>query len=606
MLKFRTENGDCGRLGITDMGDHINIAVENKEGRPILLELFYRNNLRKAASLRFPSSSVLGDVCSMAIYDFDKDKYAYRLKAGNREFVDPYAPAVTGNERFGKRKIYGLFSGADGGFSRKRPAIPWNESVFYLLNVRGFTKDSSSGVEHRGTFKGVTEKLSYLKKMGITGVIFQPVYDFDETMEAGISGEKKLNFWGYARGCYFSPKQAFSCRDACFEFKEMVEEFHASRMEVILQFYFPEDIRESFITECIRYWVLTYNIDGVQVMGSCLPLRNLLTDPMLRTTKILMTDPDMDAIYGNTMPEKKNAGAMLDSFMYDGRKYLKGDEDMLRTFSMHILNNPEKNAAVNYMTSYYGFTLSDLVSYERKHNEANGEDNKDGGDYNYSWNCGVEGKSRRKSVKLLRDKLIRNALCFIFLSQGTPMLRAGDEFLNSQKGNNNAYCQDNKTSYLNWEDIEKNRDIYDYTCKLIEFRRSHPVFRSAVRKKMMDYISCGYPDVSFHGEQAWHADFANYNRHFAVMYAGAYEKDEKGGRDDDFYVIYNMHWENRRFHPPKPPKNKEWMIVMSTDEGFLDKAVRVSGNEVLVQGRSVMVLQTVQTEKKEEKCRPLH
>ncbi len=601
MLKFRTEKGDCGRLGVTYGDGSINIAVENKEGRPLLLELFYRKGLKKAASIRFPSSSVLGDICSMKIKDIDPDKYAYRLKTGNIEFVDAYAMGITGNERFGHRKIYGLFVKNDREFCCKRPCTAWNESFFYLLNVRGFTRDRSSKVLNRGTFKGLTEKLDYLKKLGITAVILQPVYDFDETMEAGISGEKRLNFWGYAGGNYMAPKQAYSCGDACSEFRDMVEEFHRNDIEVILQFYFPEDIREFYITDCIRHWVLDYNIDGVQLMGSCLPLRNLMTDPVLKSTKILVTDPDMDAIYGNKLPDKKNTGAMLDSFMYDCRKFLKGDEDMLRSFSMHVLNNPEKCAAVNYLTNYYGFTLNDLVSYDRKHNEANGESNKDGGDYNYSWNCGVEGKSRKKAVNLLRRKQVRNALCFIFLSQGTPMMRAGDEFLNTQKGNNNAYCQDNKISYLNWEDLEKNADIYDYVCKLSKFRKTHPVFRSAVRKKMMDYVSCGYPDVSFHGEQAWHADFANYNRHFAVMYAGAYEKSEKGGRDDDFYVIYNMHWMNHRFHPPKAPKSKEWKMIMTSEEGFLTEPLPVGASEVLVQQRSIAVLRAFPVSEKGNK-----
>lgn len=593
MLKIKTEKGDCSKPGITHTGDGINIAVENRQGRPIVLELFYRNSLKKAGSVKFPANSVLGDMYSVKITGIDPKEYAYRIKYGNNETVDPYASAVTGNERFGKRKLYGLFPETLSPAFNKRPASPWNESVFYLLNVRGFTKDNSSGVDNKGTLKGLTEKIPYLKKTGVTAVILQPVYDFDETMEPGISGEKRLNFWGYAKGNYFAVKPAYCSGDPAKEFFETVETFHAAKIEVIMQFYFPDDVPESCITSCIRHWVSTYGIDGVQLLGSSLPLRNVFTDPLLKTTKILVTDPDMDRIYGNTVPDRKNAGAMLDSFMYDCRKYLKGDEDMLSAFSMHILNNPEKCAAVNYITNYYGFTLNDLVSYDRKHNEANGEDNKDGGDYNYSWNCGSEGKSRKKTVYLLRRKQIRNALVFMFLSQGTPMLRAGDEFLNSQNGNNNAYCQDNKTSYLNWNDLEKNKDIYDFVKRLIAFRMKHPVFRSAVRKKMMDYISCGYPDVSFHGEQAWHADFANYNRHFAVMYCGAYEKDGKGGRDDDFFVIYNMHWMNHRFHPPKPPKGKEWKIVMSTDEGFFDKQVSVDRGEVMVQQRSIMILQTV-------------
>ncbi|MBO4374327.1 MAG: alpha-amylase [Lachnospiraceae bacterium] len=600
MLKISAEKGDCSKPGVTVTPDGVNIAVESRQGRPVTLELFLKDSLKKAGSVRFPKDSVLGDVYSMKISGFEPEKYAYRIRYGNNEAVDPFATAVTGNERFGKRKMYALFGKPQAVSCGKKPMTPWNESVFYLLNVRGFTRDSSADTDNKGTLKGLTEKIPYLKKLGITAVILQPVYDFDETMEPGISGEKRLNFWGYSRGNYFAVKQAYCSGEPCREFSETVKSFHDAKLEVILQFYFPDDIPESYVTACIRYWVAEYGIDGIQLLGSSLPLRNVFTDPLLKSTKILVTDPDMDRVYGNSAPDRKNAGAMLDSFMYDCRKYLKGDEDMLSAFGRHILNNPEKSAAVNYITNYYGFTLNDLVSFDRKHNESNGEDNKDGGDYNYSWNCGAEGKSRKKAVNILRRRQIRNALCFMFLSQGTPMLRAGDEFLNSQNGNNNAYCQDNKTSYLNWNDLEKNRDIHDYICRLIAFRKEHPVFRSASRKKMMDYISCGYPDVSFHGEQAWHADFANYNRHFAVMYCGAYEKNAKGGRDDDFFVIYNMHWMNHRFHPPKPPKNKVWKIVMSTTEGFCRTPIPVEDGEVIVQNRSIMLLQSFATEGRKE------
>ena len=227
---------------------------------------------------------------------------------------------------------------------------------------------------------------------------------------------------------------------------------------------------------------------------------------------------------------------MGDDFMYDCRKFLKGDEDMLSLFTHHLLDNPQKCAVINYITTYYGFTLDDLVSYDRKHNENNGEGNNDGNEYNYSWNCGAEGKSRKKAVMKLRTSQIKNAMTMLFLAQGVPMLRAGDEFCNSQNGNNNAYCQDNNISYLDWTDLDKHKDIFEFTMKLIYFRREHPLFRSRDRKRMIDYMSCGYPDVSFHGEQAWSPKFENYNRHIAVMYYGAYEKLDNGRRDDDFYA----------------------------------------------------------------------
>jgi len=594
MKKFRTEKGDFEKLGVTICEDCVNIAVENKTLRPLVLELFDKKSLHRLGSVHFPASSRLGDVCAMKIYDLDPEQYAYRLRLGNNEFVDPYAVETVGNEKFGRRKMYGLFKTDDFSFKYKNPETPWNEELFYLLNVRAFTKDKSSRVNNPGTFSALSQKASYLKNLGITSVILQPVYDFNETMTDGISGEKRLNLWGYAEGNFFAPKQSYSCGHPGIEFKETVDKLHSFKIGVIMQFYFPPDIRESFITECIRYWVLNYRIDGAWLMGCSLPLKNIASDPLLKGIKVLVTDVDGDNIYGEAVPDRKNIGILNDSFMYDSRKYLKGDEDMLGAFSRHILNNPEKCATVNYITNYYGFTLNDLVSYERKHNEDNGENNADGSDYNYSWNCGAEGKSRRKAVITLRHSQIRNAFTFLLLSQGTPMLRAGDEFLNSQNGNNNPYCQDNKISYINWDDLEKNKDIHEFVRELIAFRKDHPVFRSAVKKKMMDYISCGYPDASYHGEQAWAANFANYNRHFAVMYIGLYEKMNNGGRDDDFYVAYNMHWMDHRFHPPKPPKNKVWKKIMSTDEGFCKTPKELSEGEIPVSSRSTVVLKAVE------------
>ena len=600
MKRFRTERGDFDRLGVTLYDNCINIAVENQTARPLVIELFDVKSLRRVCSLSFPVSFRIGDVCAMKIYDIDPEKYAYRLKIGNVEFTDPYARETVGNERFGKRKMFGLFKTRDYVFEYKNPDVPWNEEIFYLLNVRSFTKDKSSGVKNNGTFKGVAEKIRYLKDLGITSVILQPCYDFNEILPVDISGTKRLNLWGYSGGNYFAPKQAYSCGEASLEFKEMTDKLHGAKIEVIMQFYFEPDVRESFITECIRYWVLNYHIDGVQLMGLGIPVKNLVSDPLLKGIKLIFPeecfkDSSLEAHFGS------NTGIMSDSFMYDSRRYLKGDEDLLGAFSADILNNPEKTSIINYITNYSGFTLNDLVSFDRKHNESNGEENRDGSDYNYSWNCGAEGKSRRKAVISLRRTQIRNAFVFMLLSQGSVLIRAGDEFLNSQSGNNNAYCQDNRISYLNWEDLEKNKDIFEFLRNLIKFRKSHPVFRSAVRKKMIDYISCGYPDVSFHGEQAWNVSFANYNRHFGIMYMGAYEKMPDGGRDEDFFVAYNMHWTNHRFHPPKPPKNKKWTAIMNTQEGFLTDPVLVEDGEVLVRQRSIVLLEAVDAGKKEEK-----
>ncbi|MBQ7584375.1 MAG: alpha-amylase, partial [Lachnospiraceae bacterium] len=403
----------------------------------------------------------------------------------------------------------------------------------------------------------------------------------------------KLNLWGYVPGNYFVPKPSYAAQDPAAEFALLVDELHLNGMELIMQFYFMPEDNPCFILEVLRYWARTYMVDGFQVMGADLPVKQIARDPYLSDSKLLFTEFDADEVYGRTGPLSRNAGVINDPFMYDMRKYLKGDEDMLGLVSKHILSNPVRTAVINHVTSYYGFTLKDLVSYERKHNEKNGEDGKDGSDYNYSWNCGDEGPSRKKAVNTLRLRQMKNAMLLLMLSQGVPMIRFGDEFGNSQKGNNNAWCQDNKISYLDWGDLDRNKELFDFTRSLIALRREHPVFRARYSKKMYDYISCGSPDVSFHGDQAWNQNFVNYNRHFAVMYKGAFEKVSDKACDDDFYVAYNMHWTGHRFHPPKPARGKRWEICMSSGNGREAGIYNPDSNELAVYARSIVVLRAI-------------
>ncbi|MBR1523667.1 MAG: hypothetical protein IJ641_04340, partial [Lachnospiraceae bacterium] len=453
------------------------------------------------------------------------------------------------------------------------------------------TMDGSSKVKNPGTFSGLKEKIGYLKKLGATSLLIQPAYDFNEL--TGQGEDKRLNLWGYVPGNYFVPKPSYAADDPVNEFADLVDELHKNKMELIMQFYFMPDDAPSFVLDVLRYWVMTYDIDGFEVMGANLPVKEIAKDVYLSDTKLLFTEFSADDVYGRSLPVSMNIGVINNPFMYDMRKYLKGDEDMLGTVSKHILSNPDRTALINHITTYYGFTLRDLVSYERKHNEKNGEGGTDGSDYNYSWNCGDEGPSRKKAVNQLRLRQMKNAMMLLILSQGIPLIRAGDEFCNSQRGNNNAWCQDNKISYLDWGDLDKNKEFYEFTRSVITLRKEHPVFRGRYAKKMYDYISCGSPDASFHGEQAWNQSFVNYNRHFALMYAGAYEKNAAGKCDEDFYIAYNMHWTGHRFHPPKASKGKKWEIFLSSGNGRESGIYDKDKNELAVYARSIVVLRAV-------------
>lgn len=591
MKKYDTCKGDFFELGPHIDGNEVTVTAAADMNRPLSIELYSRESGTRLYSIHYPKDYHMGSVYSLTVKGLDPKRYLYKLKSGKSDFIDPYVKTVAGNARFGKRDGMGGFESPVPQIENKRPGTEWEDMVLYLLNVRAFTKDPSSGVKSPGTFEGIREKIPYLKKLGITSLLLQPAYDFNELTEQGTN--RRLNLWGYVPGNYFIPKPAYSSGDPVSEFSNLVDELHRNKMELLMQFYFMPDDSTSFILEVLRYWGRTYDIDGFEVMGASLPVREIAKDPFLADTKLIFTEMNADDVYGRSAPVLMNAGTTNSPFMYDMRKFLKGDEDMLNAVSKHLLEHPDRNAVINFITTYYGFTLKDLVSYDRKHNEKNGEDGSDGSDYNYSWNCGDEGVSRKKGVNSLRLRQMKNAMMLLILSQGVPLIRFGDEFGNSQRGNNNAWCQDNKISWLDWNDLERNKDFNDFVRELIALRKEHPVFHARYAKKMYDYISCGMPDASFHGEQAWNQSFANYNRHFALMYTGAYEKMPAGKCDDDFYVAYNMHWTGHRFHPPKASKGKKWKICLSSGSGRESGIYDEEKNELAVYARSIVVLQAI-------------
>ena len=229
--------------------------------------------------------------------------------------------------------------------------------------------------------------------------------------------------------------------------------------------------------------------------------------------------------------------------------------------------------------------MCDLVSYDGKHNEANGENNQDGPDYNFSWNCGAEGPTRKKGVLELRDRQMKNAFALVLLAQGTPCILAGDEFANSQKGNNNVYCQDNLTGWLDWRKLEREEELFAFVKGLIAIRKGYPVFCPEEELRGMDQTCCGVPDVSYHGENAWQAPSEVSSRQLGVYYSGAVLEGE------DCFVAYNMHWLKHTFALPALPKGKKWYKIASTEDGILKKAELLKNQRsVELDERTVMML----------------
>lgn len=339
---------------------------------------------------------------------------------------------------------------------------------------------------------------------------------------------------------------------------------------------------QRLILDCLRYWVTEYRVDGFRFdLASILGrnedgspsnnpplLKNLAFDPILANVKLIAEAWDAGGLYQvGSFPSWKRWSEWNGRYRDDLRRFLKGDSGLTeavaeRIAGSHDLYDPVhrgKNASVNFITCHDGFTLYDLYSYNEKHNEANGWNNSDGENHNHSWNCGAEGETEDAEVLALRKRLIKNACAVLMASQGTPMFFAGDEFCNTQYGNNNAYCQDNEVSWLDWTLLEKNRDVYEFFRKMIALRKRHPNLRDSTGQ-----AKCGFPYVSKHGLEPWNLTDDVETRYLGVMFAGKAEEAGADQEDEVIYVGMNMHWESRHVVLPALPLGFEWRMAVNT------------------------------------------
>lgn len=617
MKKLKIKNGHPYPLGATARDGGINFSMVNGSNEECGLVLYRRGGGQKGR-IPFDAGHRIGNISCVFIEDLSPADCEYNFYIGDAVFVDPYAKRIIGNEKWrsGELKRLTLRGGLCCGmfdWQGSMPLnIPYHESIIYCLHVRGFTKHTSSGVRHKGTFEGIIEKIPYLKELGINAVELMPAYEFeeceweadrppaetqsiayqvqhiDEELEPERARAKRINYWGFRDAFYFAPKASYSAEgNPCEEFKRMVRALHQNGIEVIMQFYFPNTVKPGYILEILKYWVLEYRIDGIHVKGERAPVTLLATEPLFARTKILHEDFQLHDIYpDDETPVYRNLGYYRDEFMNDTRRYLKGDMGMLRNFQYHMRNHNPRCGVINYITNYYGFTLNDLVSYERKHNQLNGEDNQDGTNQNYSWNCGAEGPSRKRAILQLRRRQMCNAMSFLFTAQGTPLLMAGDEFGNSQNGNNNCYCQDNDIGWVDWRGLKRNAALHAFVQSLIQFRRAHGILHLENSLSMLDRYGYGYPDLSYHGEEAWKVQPQEYNRHIAMMYCG---QNETGTDADYIYIAYNMYWEERRFALPSIA-GYEWQPVLDTKDNRLTVQCERSTSYVDIPPRCVAIL----------------
>ena len=545
--------------GCTVEGQTANFSVAVPEGQTCELIIYKKGARASAFSQEMPYSDVAGNLHFLSVVLEQPEDYEYCYKIGGKIVPDPYGKAFSGREHWSvskgkeKRKLRTriVTDTFDWGKSQF-PHLKKEDVIAYSLHVRGFTKHSSSGVAHKGTFDGVTEKLPYLHKLGINQIHLMPVYEFDEN-------QRHVNYWGYGKAYFFAPKASYAAGDPVNEMKSLVRQMHLAGIEVILEMPFTEGTTFSLILDCLRYWVMQYHVDGFIVNPYICNPDELAKDPVLAKSKILKKE---------------------DGFQNVMRRFLKGDEGMIRDVICQLKN--QDTQLYNYIASHNGFTLCDVVSYDGKHNEANGENNLDGPDYNYSWNCGAEGNSRKKVVNELRKNQIFNAFFLLLFAQGMPCILSGDEFMNTQKGNNNAYCQDNLISWLDWNQLSRQEELYTFVCRLIALRKA---CMKQIAKKSEDTMGrSGIPQISYHGEDAWQMPAGRASRQLGVFYHE--ECTEK-----DFYIAYNMHWLSHSFALPSLPKGMEWVCMAGTKEGVLDEkeAVPVKDKKVQLEERTIKV-----------------
>ena len=560
---MRTDKGRIYPLGALVLENGVNFSVAVEQGKKCELLLYKAEGKSPFWNIEMKEEPNHGMLRAIQVEGLKPEEWEYNFRIDGAECLDPYVRAVSGKKNWGEpleegKVPRGRIVVDDYDWEGDTPLqIPYEEVVAYSLHVRGFTKHSSSKVKNKGTFSGVIEKIPYMRHLGINQIHLMPIYEFEE------NGKYK-NYWGYGEAYWFAPKASYAkSHDQVKELKDMVKSCHRSGIEVILNLPFTAEVSHSNIVECIHYYMLEFHVDGFIVNPCCTPFEELRKDPLLSNTKILRQKDDFQDIM---------------------RRFLKGDEGMIDGVMWWLRHTTGKDGVFNYITSHTGFTLNDLVSYDRKHNELNGEKNQDGPDYNYSWNCGAEGPSRKKAVVELRKNQIKNACMLLLFAQGMPCIHAGDEFLNSQKGNNNVYCQDNETGWLNWSKEGEEYWLFRFVRDLIAFRRKHPVLHCKEELAGIDRVASGVPDISYHGESAWQVPSEVSSRQLGIYYYGeAFE-------DVSCFVAYNMHWLAHSFALPALTKKKKWYLAVSTQDGVLEEEILLENQkEVIVDERTICI-----------------
>jgi isoamylase len=582
----------------------------------------------------------------------------------NKLLLDPYVKAVTGSFTWRLADARGFTGGRDDGLSMSRTSDiagmpkgivvaddfdwqgdrplnrPLRFSVIYETHVRGLTLHPSSGVEHPGTYRGIIEKIPYLKDLGITSLELLPVQEFDERENARVNPvtrEPLANYWGYSTISFFAPKGRYSSAGSLgqqvTELKEMVRSLHAAGIEVILDIVFnhtaegnefgptfcfrgwdnsiyymldeqdPRKYRNftgcgntmncnhpivrTLIMDCLRYWVMEMHVDGFRFdLGSVLGrdpegrimenppiLERIAEDPVLRHTKIIAEAWDAAGAYQVGWFPGGRWAEWNDRFRDDVRRFWRGDPGMVPGLAtrlagssdLYLRDGRKPFHSINFVTSHDGFTLNDLVTYERKHNEENGEGNNDGATPDQGFNYGVEGPTDDPRVEAVRNRQVKNMLATLLLSLGTPMLLGGDEIRRTQRGNNNPWCQNNEISWYDWRTLAAHADIHGFCRALIAFRMRHPAFLRPEFYNGRDSSHNMIPDITWLDEDAQPMDWAPARRTLSLLIDGNKSEIDADRDDNDILIMLNANDAEVLFTLAPVPQGKEaWHRAIDT------------------------------------------
>ena len=670
--------GNAQPLGASLSGDGVNFSVFSEHATSIELLLFDSDRTRQPSrvltldpqvnkSFHFWHVHVPG-IRAGQLYAYRADGPSDTSASGrrfnrNKVLIDPYAlgnvnnlwDRSTGlgtadNVATSMRSV--VIDPGDYDWGDDSPLdIPLADTVIYEVHVRGFTQSPTSGVADPGTFTGITQKIPYLKKLGITAVELLPIYDFDErqVLRDGPGGSPLRNYWGYDPYAHFAPQSSY-CIDPTSgshlrEFRDMVKALHAAGIEVILDVVFnhtgegnqngptisyrglaneayyhlvPQDkqyymdysgcgntfnanhpVVTKYIIEALEYWVTEMHVDGFRFdLGSVLSrgpdgapmsvppvLWNIELSRILSETKVIAEAWDAGGLYQVGRFPGERWCEWNGPYRDQVRSFVKGDPGIVGDIATRLggsadlfgTENELPTNSINFVTCHDGFTLCDLVSFNDKHNEANGEDNRDGNNDNASWNCGVEGPTDDPQIQALRRRQMKNFATILLLSRGVPMLLGGDEFGRTQAGNNNAYCQDSEVSWFDWDLADKNAEMVRFFAGMIALRKRFATLR---QPRFFDgrVNDRGLVDVAWHGCDLDRPGWSDPDCRVLSFTLGGL------GDDPDLHVILNMHYLDLDFQLPQIGGH-EWVRLVDTSSPSPDD-IAEPGSEVIVETNS--------------------